>query len=152
MLRRSISILPQGRVNKDRLTNPLRLAPLIQQALDITAHSTRPLIDKRIPRLVVQHTRNRHTLLLATTQHVLPVLARIPPALAVRQVAQLRLLKHAVQFELAAARVAHIELRVRVDDLIAQRARAEIRPLREEHDAVHAVLARPRNEAAVCRP
>lgn len=134
------------------LTDALLLASLIQQPLNITRHRTSPLINKRILRLVIQQPRNSNPLLLATTQHILPLLPRIPPALAVRQVSQLSQIQRPLQIILVLALITHIHLAVWVDDLISQRTNAQVRPLGQEHDAVHAVFLGPGHKTAVDGP
>jgi hypothetical protein len=46
--------------------------------------------------------------------------------------------EHAFEFDVAASALAHLELTIRVDDLVAKSADREIRTLREEHDTVGA--------------
>lgn len=101
---------------------------------------------------MVHQPRNRHTLLLAAAQHILPLLAGVPAALAVRQVAEAGEVEGALQVVLALALLAHVGLAVRVDDLVAEGADAEVGPLRQEHDAVLAVLLGRADEAAVGGP
>ena len=61
--------------------------------------------------------------------------------------------QHTLEVGVAPAGVAHVHGRVRVDDLVAQSADAEVRPLREEHDAVvGGAAAGARHEAAVDGP
>lgn len=101
---------------------------------------------------MIQQPRNRQPLLLPAAQHIFPLLPRIPPALAIRQVPQAGLVQRALEVVLVLALLAHVGLAVRVDDLVAESADAEVGPLREEHDAVLAALLGAADEAAVDGP
>lgn len=138
--------------NKTRLTYSLLLAHLVEVALDIVGDGAGALVDKCILRLVVEKTGETDTLLLSAGQDVLPLLARVPAAFAVREVSKLGLVEDALQVRFVPALAAHVELAVGVDDLVAERADGQIRPLREEHDAVLARVLRPADKTAVDGP
>lgn len=101
---------------------------------------------------MVQQPRDGEPLLLAAAEHVLPLLARVPAALALGEVAEPRLVERALEVMLRLALLAHVALAVGVDDLVAQGADAEVRSLRQEHDAVLAVVLGSADQAAVDGP
>jgi hypothetical protein len=68
-------------------TNASGLGSLIQQTFDITADRTCAFVNERISRLMVEESRNSHPLLLTTRQNILPIFARIPATLSIRQIA-----------------------------------------------------------------
>ena len=85
---------------------------------------------------MIQQAGDADTLLLAATEDILPLLAGVPTALAVGEVAEAGGVEHALEVVLALALRPHVHLAVRVDYLVAQRAYCQVRPLRQEHDAV----------------
>lgn len=101
---------------------------------------------------MVQQPRDGEPLLLAAAEHVLPLLARVPAALALGEVAEPGLVERALEVVLRLALVAHVALAVGVDDLVAQGADAEVRSLRQEHDAVLAIVLGPADQATVDGP
>jgi len=101
---------------------------------------------------VVQQPRDGEPLLLAAAEHVFPLLARVPAALALGEVAEPGLVERTLEVVLRLALVAHVALTVGVDDLVTQCADAEVRSLGQEHDAVLAVVLGPADQAAVDGP
>ena len=161
------------RTTTTTLTDTLFLGPLVEQPFDVGAHRRRGFVEKGVARLLsgqsqvsssssngrangstdmVHQPRHRHPLLLAAGEHVLPLLTGIPAPLAVGQVPEPDLLEDAAQLAIAPSAVAHVHLRVRIDDLIPKRADAEVGSLRQEHDAVGADAARSAHETAVDGP
>lgn len=101
---------------------------------------------------MVKHASKTHSLLLATAQHILPLLASIPAALAVREVSQASFLQDALQVVLRLSLLTHIMVAVRVDDLVTEGTDAEIWPLWQEHDAVLANILGSTNQSTVDGP
>lgn len=101
---------------------------------------------------MIQKAREAHPLFLTAAEHILPLLPRVPPALAVGEVPQAGVVEHALEVVLRDALGPHVAVAVRVDDLVPQGADAEVGPLGEEHDAVLAVVLGAADEAAVDRP
>lgn len=94
---------------------------------------------------MVQEAGHGHALLLAAAEHVFPFLAAVPAAFARGDGAEADFVQNALQLGVAAPGVAHVHFRVRINDLVAEGADAEVGPLREEHDAIGADGARPTN-------
>jgi hypothetical protein len=101
---------------------------------------------------MIEQARNPHALFLAAAKYVFPHFLRIPAALAVGDVSELSFLENLGEFKVATPSVFHVNGGVWVDDLVAEGTSGEVRALRKEHDAVDAVGAGPRDEAAVGGP
>ena len=67
-----------------------------------------------------------YSLLLASRQHIDPVLNAIPAVLSLQQVAQLDLVHENVQVLVDELFLSHVVRRVRVDDLVAERAHCHV--------------------------
>lgn len=135
-----------------KLTDALLLASLVQQTLDITRNGACALVNDHILGFMVQYARETHPLLLATAQHIFPLLTSVPPALAVGKITQLGLLEHALEVVFRLTLLAHVLVSVRVDDLITQGADAEVGALGQEHDAVLARRLGSADETAIDGP
>jgi hypothetical protein len=105
------------------------LASLVEQAFHVARHGACPLVNKCIPWLMVKKPRNGHALLFATAKDVLPLLPRVPSTLPIRQVAEARVVENTLEVHFRLVLLAHVELAVWIDDLVSERADAEIRPL-----------------------
>ena len=130
-------ILPEGLSVADcDECDSLVLHVLIEVSLDIDAHGRGALVEDSINRLVVNQTRHRHTLLLSSRKHIVPVILGVPTTFTCRQVFKLDFIENLLKLVFIDTLSSHLLLSVRVDDLISQGSLRQVRSLRYVKDLV----------------
>ena len=92
-------------------------------------------------RVVVEQPRPGNLLLIPTTQRIPPLLRRVPAALALDDPLHLHLREDVKKIIIGDPSGLHVLLGVRVDDLVAKRAEAEVWSLGDEDELVCRWLA-----------
>eukprot|EP00166_Cyanidium_caldarium_P006427 ctg_940.g412 len=141
---------PQARSVAHRQQRDAQLArALVQEALHVQTHRRGAFVEHRVLRSMEEQSRHSQPLLLAAAEHIGPVTHIVPAVAAFAQFTQMHLLQQLLQIIVAQAALAHVAGGQRVDDLLAQRAQRQVRPLRHVE---HAVIGWTVQRAAVQRP
>jgi len=131
-------VLPHGlSVAYGNQCDSLVLHVLVDVCLDVDAHLRGALIHDRVDRLVVQQATHSDTLLLSSTEHLVPIVVRVPSVVPTNQVVEFHLVEDALQVLIRNPLGPHVGDGMRIDNLVTESALREVGTLRDVEDLVN---------------
>lgn len=129
-------VLPQAAAVADRHQRDAQgLGVVVHDLFRLERDAARALVEDGVLGAVVEEARHGDALLQAAREHVAPLSFGVPPfVIQVHEVRQVERLEDGEEVGVGGAALAHLAQRVWVDDLLAQRAAREVRPLRQVKD------------------
>ena len=144
-------VLPQATAVADRHQRDAQgLGVIVHDLFRLEGDAARALVEDGVLGAVVEEASHGDALLQAAREHVAPLGLGVPPfVVQVHEVRQVERLEDGEEVGVGGTALAHLPQRVRVDDLLAQRAAREVGPLRQVEDGGKGRLV---DGAAVDRP